>query len=134
VSIEKMKMQDFSRLRRIVKRSVLPKIENVAGAATLGWRVDNTNWKVTIPIVATAKDYENVLGARRDVLFQVGPAATYSLPPAQPGEPSFTFSLAATYNRNYSTLSTASWHGYVVQPTLTIAFQPPVAVQPDPGK
>ena len=31
-------------------------------------------------------------------------------------------SLAATYNRNYSTLSTAAWHGYIIQPTLTAAF------------
>jgi hypothetical protein len=103
---------------------------NIAGSATLGWRVSDSNWKLTLPVAATARDYENVLGSRRDVLFQIGPAATYVLP-SKPGDPSLMFSLAVTYNWNCSTLSTAAWHGLVVQPTLTVAFQPPAAVKPD---
>jgi hypothetical protein len=95
---------------------------NVAVSVTPGWRVDTTDWKITLPVVATAREYENVVGGRQDVLFQIGPTATYSLPAAKPGDPSFMFSLAATYNRNYSTLSTAAWHGYIIQPTLTVAF------------
>jgi hypothetical protein len=107
---------------------------NFAGSATFGWRVPESNWKITLPVVATARDYENVLGGRRDVLFQIGPAATYVVPPSSSGAPSFAFALAATYNRNYSTLATATWHGFVVQPSLTVAFQPEVAVKPDHGK
>jgi hypothetical protein len=102
---------------------------NVAVSATPGWRIDNTDWKITLPIVATAREYENVLGGRQDVLFQIGPTGTYSLPATKPGDPSLMFSLAATYNRNYSTLSTVAWHGYIIQPTLTIAFAPPPPVK-----
>jgi hypothetical protein len=94
---------------------------NVAVSATPGLRIDNSNWKVTLPMVATAREYDNVLGGRQDVLLQVGPATTYTLPTAK-GAPSLMLSLAATYNRNYSTLSTAAWHGYIIQPTLTAAF------------
>jgi hypothetical protein len=94
---------------------------NVAVSATPGLRIDNSNWKVTLPMVATAREYDNVLGGRQDVLLQVGPAATFTLPTAK-GAPSLMLSLAATYNRNYSTLSTAAWRGYIIQPTLTAAF------------
>jgi hypothetical protein len=107
---------------------------NVACSVTLGWRVPDSNWKITLPVVATARDYENVLGGRRDVLFQIGPAATYVLPSDKPSAPSLAFSFSVTYNQNYSTLSTAAWHGIVAQPTLTVAFQPPPAVKPDQGK
>jgi hypothetical protein len=107
---------------------------SVAGSATLGWRLQNSNWKITLPAVVTARDYENVIGGRRDVLFQIGPAATFTLPPSGNSAPSFMFSLAVNYNQNYSTLSTAAWHGFIVQPTLTLAFQPPVAVKADQGK
>lgn len=103
---------------------------NVMGSATLGWRVDQTNWKVTLPVSATLKEYENVLGGRQDVLFQAGAAASYTVPPSGAGGPSLLFSLGVTYNRNFSTLSTATWHGFVVQPQLTIAFAPDVSVKP----
>jgi hypothetical protein len=110
--------------------SDVPTLENVnvALSATPGWRVDGTNWKIALPMVATAKEYEEVLGGRQDVLLQIGPTASYTLPTAQ-GAPSLMFSLAASYNRNYSTLSTAAWHGYIIQPTLTVAFQPLPAVK-----
>jgi len=102
---------------------------SVALSATPGWRIPDSDWKITLPTVATAKEYENVVGGRQDVLFQIGPTATYTLPAAKQDDPSLMFSLAATYNRNYSTLSTAAWHGYIIQPTLTIAFQPLPAVK-----
>jgi hypothetical protein len=99
---------------------------NVAASATLGWRIDKSDWKVTVPIVVTAKDFDNVVGGRRDALVQGGTVLSYVLP-TKPGEPSLMFSLAGTYYRNYSTVAAAAWHGFIVQPTLTIAFNPPIA-------
>ncbi len=93
---------------------------NVAASAKLGWRIDQTDLVLSLLTTATAKSYEEVAaGGRRDLLLQSGPTITYT-----PNK-STTVSLALTYNRNYSSLSAAAWSGVVIQPALTIAFQPP---------
>jgi hypothetical protein len=101
---------------------------NFAVSVTPGWRIPNTDFKLTLPMTATARAYENVVGGRNDVLLQIGPALTYAPPPifdAARSTYSVLFSLSATYNQNFSTVSTASWRGYIFMPTLTVAFQPP---------
>lgn len=97
---------------------------NFTGSATPGWRIDGTDWKVTVPTVVTSRFYNEVVGGRRDVLFQIGPALSYSKPGVVAGQPSVSFSVAATYNQNFSTVTTSSWRGLIIQPTLTIAFIP----------
>lgn len=75
----------------------------------------------------TGRVYENVAGGRQDTLFQIGPALTYAPPPFTTGDGgsyALLLSLPVTYNQNYSTIATDAWHGGVVMPTLTIAFQP----------
>jgi hypothetical protein len=99
---------------------------NVAVSATLGWRIDHSDWKLTVPVVVTAKDFDNVVGGRRDAMVQGGAVLSYVLP-TKSGEPSLSLSLAGTYYRNYSTLAAATWHGFVIQPTITIGFYPPIA-------
>ena len=96
---------------------------NLAGSVTPGWRIRDTDWKLTLPTVVTSRFYNDVVGSRRDVLFQIGPALSYSKP-AMAGEPYVSFSVAVTYNQNCSTLAAASWRGVIIQPTLTIAFIP----------
>jgi hypothetical protein len=70
--------------------------------------------------------FGNVAGGRDDLLFQLGAILNYAPPPfLNPFVNTvLNFSASATYNRNYSTLSTAAWHGFIVLPTLTLAFQP----------
>jgi len=107
---------------------------NVAVALTPGWRIPNSDWKATLPFTATGRAYENVTGGRDDVLLQVGPAFAYSPPPLydQSGDAiAALFTVSGTYNRNYSTLATAAWHGYVVLANLTFAFAP---AKPDTTK
>jgi hypothetical protein len=99
---------------------------SIAPSATLGWRIDHSDWKVTVPVMVTAKEFDNVIGGRRDALIQGGAVLSYVLP-TKPGEPSLSWSLAGTYYRNYSTVAAAAWHGFVLQPTLTIALNPPIA-------
>jgi hypothetical protein len=105
---------------------------NLALSATPGFRIPYSDWKLTIPITTTGRAYEQVAGGRDDLLLQVGPALTYA-PPALYDRfgngYAVNFSLSVTYNQNYSTLSTAAWHGYIVMPTLTVAFQPPAKLQ-----
>jgi hypothetical protein len=96
---------------------------NFAASVTPGWRIKDTDWKLTLPTVVTSRFYNDVVGGRRDVLFQIGPALSYSKP-ALAGRPYITFSLAVTYNQNCSTVAAASWRGVVIQPTLTIALLP----------
>jgi hypothetical protein len=101
---------------------------NFTVSMTPGQRIPDTDWKLTLPIAATGRFYEDVPGGRNDVLLQIGPALTYAPPPffdATGGSYSALFSVSAIYNQNYSTVSTAAWHGYIIMPTLTIAFQPP---------
>lgn len=109
---------------------------NFAASATLGWNINGSNWSLTLPATATAKDYEHVVGGRRDLQLQAGPALMYSsqqvplscakdtMYAALCSEESisFTFKLPVTYYKNYSTLSTAAWSGWVIMPTLTITF------------
>ncbi len=92
---------------------------NVAGSATLGWRM-TSELTLALQAMATAKDYEDFVGGRRDLLLQVGPALTYV-----PTNNLFTFMLPVSYYKNYSTVSAAAWSGLVVTPTLTIAFTYP---------
>jgi len=109
---------------------------NFAASATLGWNIDPA-WSVTLPATATAKSFEDVIGGRRDLLLQLGPVLSYTgnkvpvicsaralkeSPFCADESTKFTFSLPVTYYRNYSTLSTAAWSGWVIMPTLTIAF------------
>jgi hypothetical protein len=99
---------------------------NVAGSATLGWRID-PSWTLALQTAATARAYENFLGGRDDLLLQGGPVLTYApaaIPiPGSGGESALvSFSLPVTYYKNYSTVSAAVWSGLVIMPTLTIAF------------
>jgi hypothetical protein len=100
---------------------------NVAVALTPGLRIPNSDWKAALPITATGRAYEDVPVRRDDVLLQIGPAFTYSPPPLYDvsGDGiAALFTVSGTYNRNYSSLATAAWHGYVVLANLTFAFQP----------
>jgi hypothetical protein len=101
---------------------------NVTFSVTPGMRVSLTDWKLTLPMAATGKEYEDVVGGRRDTLLQIGPALTYSPPPFNNrygGSYALSFALPVTYSQNYSTVPADAWHGVAVLPTLTIAFQPP---------
>jgi hypothetical protein len=100
---------------------------NFTVSATPGWRIRDTDVKLTLPITATTRIYNDVAGGRDDVLFQIGPALTYTPAPfvdSAGNGYSALFSMSATYNQNHSTVSTASWRGYIFMPTLTVAFQP----------
>jgi hypothetical protein len=99
---------------------------NLTVAMTPGWRVDNTDWTVTLPATITARDYQNVVGGRRDVLWQIGPTVAYAPPTFVETAfiTSVTFKLSVTYNQNYSTIAKDAWHGIIVMPTLTVAFSP----------
>jgi hypothetical protein len=107
---------------------------NFAASATLGWNMTPA-WSLTLPATATAKSFEDIVGGRRDLLLQVGTALNYNSPSIQltcPDNPnsmcnngeavSYTFSLPVTFYKNYSTLSTAKWSGFIVMPTLTFSF------------
>jgi hypothetical protein len=100
---------------------------NVAVALTPGLRIPNSDWKATLPIIATGRAYEDVPVRRDDLLLQIGPAFTYSPPAlydASGDGIAALFTVSGTYNRNYSSLATAAWHGYVVLANLTFAFAP----------
>jgi hypothetical protein len=105
---------------------------NVAASATLGWNITDS-LSLTLPAMATAKDYEHVVGGRRDFLLQVGPVLTYTSAPPKATicstketlctvKGTFTFSLPVTYYKNYSTIAVDAWSGWVIMPTLTFAF------------
>jgi hypothetical protein len=99
---------------------------NVSLTGTIGWRPDHTNWNLSLQAMATGKDYEDVVGGRRDLLLQIGPNLTYNtaITIAQQAA-MLTFTLPVTYYKNYSTLSTAAWSGLIIMPTLSIAFTYP---------
>lgn len=118
---------------------VIP-LENVnfAASVTLGWNI-TSEWSLTLPATATAKDYEHVVGGRRDLQLQVGPVLSYSSlnkfplrcpikdPPSDTCSEhqeniAYTFKLPVSYYKNYSTLSTAAWSGWVIMPTLSISY------------
>lgn len=100
---------------------------NVALALTPGWRIRDTDWKLTLPATVTARGYQNVPGGRQDLQLQIGPTLTYAPAPFFI-DPAFItsvlFTLSTTYNQNYSTVAKNSWHGIIVMPTLTVAFAP----------
>jgi hypothetical protein len=111
---------------------------NFAASASLGWNITE-NWGLALPATATAKDYEHVVGGRRDLLLQIGPVLTYSgksfplctaeqikknIPLCAEEKASFKFSLPISYFKNYSTIAADAWSGWVIMPTLTIAFNP----------
>lgn len=89
---------------------------NLAVSATLGDRIGNTDlvalWGTTI----TGRTYENVVGGRNDVMVAFGPKLQY-----KPVD-KLTTSIGITYNRNYSSLATAQWHGWIAQSALTLSF------------
>lgn len=89
---------------------------NLSAAATLGHRIGGTDlvalWGTTI----TGRTYENVIGGRNDFTVQFGPKLQYR-PLSK-----LTTSIGVTYNRNYSSLATAEWHGWIVQSALTLSF------------
>ncbi|HEV2956393.1 MAG TPA: hypothetical protein VGX95_09750 [Xanthobacteraceae bacterium] len=89
---------------------------NVALAGTVSTRFDHTDWVLSLAGTATAKNFENVPRGRQDLLLQVGPQLAYT--PSK----CLSFSVSATYYRNYSSLTTAAWNGLIVQPTLTVNF------------
>jgi hypothetical protein len=100
---------------------------NIAGSVTLGRRPDMTDWNLAVQATATGKDYENFVGGRSDLLLQVGPLLSYSPKPfwtdaSNTEKAAISFSLPITYNKNYSTVTAAAWSGWVIMPTLTIAF------------
>lgn len=104
---------------------------NVAAAATLGARINNTDWTIAGQTMVTGRLYENVAGGRQDVLLQGGPVFTYAAAAMQLFKGSDTmeqisFSLPINYYQNYSTVSKDSWGGLIIQPTLTVAFVPPI--------
>ena len=81
---------------------------NVAVALTPGWRIDNSDWKMTLPFTATGRAYEDVPIRRDDVLLQIGPAFTYSPPAlydASGDGIAALFTVSGTYNRKLLQLS-----------------------------
>ncbi|MGO9700936.1 MAG: hypothetical protein ACLPX7_16920 [Xanthobacteraceae bacterium] len=106
---------------------------NFAAAATVGTRFNYTDWSLAGQAIVTSRSYENVPGGRQDFLIQAGPVLTYSTAP-QPllkgstTSQSLSFSLPISYFQNFSTVSKDAWGGFIIQPTLTIAFQPPPRV------
>jgi len=97
---------------------------NLAASVTPGWRIDHSDWKLALPAVATARTFENFTGGRQDLLLQIGPSLMYSGASLDTSvAPAVAFSLALSYYQNYSTVSAAVWHGVIIQPTLTVAFQ-----------
>jgi hypothetical protein len=91
-----------------------------------GWRVDSTDWTITLPAIITARDYQNVPGGRQDLQWQIGPTFAYA-PPAFVEAAfisSVVFRLSASYTQNYSTVAKNNWHDFLIAPTLTVAFSP----------
>jgi hypothetical protein len=104
---------------------------NAAGSVAIGRKFDQTDWSLSVQAAATAKHYEHFVGGRDDLLLQVGPGLNYSAPSIALFNGAFkgivdteqvTFSLPVTYYKNYSTVSAAQWSGWIIMPTLTVAF------------
>ncbi len=98
---------------------------NVAVSVTLGNRFDQSDWKATLQTIVTERNYDNVVGGRNDVQLQIGPSLIYSPQPfvGSLDGVSMSFTLPVNYYQNYSTISKNSWNGWIVMPTLTLAFQ-----------
>jgi hypothetical protein len=97
---------------------------NIALSGTVSKRFNNTDWVLSLAGTATGKDFENVPGGRQDLQLQLGPQISFT--PSK----CVSFSLSVSYYRNYSTLATAVWDGFIVQPQLTVNF----GVEPPPDK
>jgi hypothetical protein len=102
---------------------------NVSASVTFGKRLAGKDWTVAVQAVVTPRYYQYVPGGRQDVLLQAGPVVTYSPAPKKLFAnsnilDSVSFSVAANYFQNYSTIAKNSWNGVIIQPTLTIAFAP----------
>jgi hypothetical protein len=100
---------------------------NITASLSPGVRINNTDLKLTVPTTVTLREYQHVAGGRQDTLVQIGPVLTYSPAPIIGNSNEIyavTFSMSATYNQNYSTVSADAWHGYVGMATLTVALQP----------
>ncbi|GKQ55721.1 hypothetical protein [Bradyrhizobium sp. Ce-3] len=91
---------------------------NFGVAATLGDRISGTDLVATLGTWASGKVYDNVPGGRRDLLLQIGPKLQFS--PAN----AVSTSIGVVYNRNYSNVAAAAWHGWIVQSAVTYAFAP----------
>ena len=91
-------------------------------------RVEDPEFRleITVPTIATARLYDNVPGGCQDMLLQVEPALSYAPPPYSSSwmNAALSFAVSATYNQNFSMVSTAAYRGYTMLPSLTIAFQP----------
>lgn len=89
---------------------------NLAASATLGNRIGGTDFVASLGTTITGRTYDNVVGGRNDLMLQIGPKLQYT--PLS----NVTTSIAVSYNRNYSSLATAQWHGWIVQSGLTLSF------------
>jgi len=98
--------------------SSLQENTNFGVAATLGDRIAGTDLVAMLATSASSKVYDSVPGGRRDVLLQIGPRLQFS--PAS----AVSTSIGVAYNRNYSNVTAAAWHGWIVQSALTYAFAP----------
>jgi hypothetical protein len=92
---------------------------NITASGTLGWRINKTDLTVAVQAAALGRYYENFAGGRQDLQLQAGTLLTY-VPSGN-----ISFSLPVTYYKNYSSFAPAAWSGFVIQPTLTIAFTYP---------
>jgi hypothetical protein len=100
---------------------------NITASGTLGWRINQTDWTVAVQGAALGRYYENFAGSRQDLQLQAGAVLSY-VPSAN-----VSFSLPLTYYKNYSSFAPAAWSGFIVQPTLTVAFtySAPAAMPPN---
>jgi hypothetical protein len=89
---------------------------NIALSGTVNKRFDHTDWVLSLAGMATAKSFEDVPGGRQDLLLQLGPQLAYT--PSK----CVSLSVSVTYYRNYSSLATAAWDGFIVQPTFNVIF------------
>lgn len=89
---------------------------NLAVSAILGDRIGGTDFVASWGTTVTGRTYENVVGGRNDLTVQFGPKLQY-----KPIDKVST-SIALTYNRNYSSLAAAEWHGWIIQSALTLSF------------
>lgn len=89
---------------------------SLAVSAVLGDRIGGTDFVALLNATATGRTYDNVVGGRNDLTLQIGPKLQYT-----PLDKVST-SIAVTYNRNYSSLAAAAWHGWIIQSGFTISF------------
>lgn len=91
---------------------------NFGGSTTLGDRIRGTDVVAALGTAMSGKVYDSVPGGRRDMLLQIGPKLQYA--PAS----TVVTSLGVTYNRNYSNVAAAEWHGWVVQSIVQVMLTP----------